>query len=152
MADHLTKYRQMIFLSGPRQVGKTTLATGSATAYVSWDKDKDRQTILSGADALAAKFGVASRRVGEMPIVAFDEIHRYSKWKTFLKGFFDTYEKNCRIIATGSARMDVYKRGGEDISLIASILFPWLSCFRRKFPGRRLSVRRFHWRMTTGTH
>ena len=56
MADHLTKYRQMIFLSGPRQVGKTTLATGSATAYVSWDKDKDRQTILSGADALAAKF------------------------------------------------------------------------------------------------
>ena len=115
MADHLTKYRQMIFLSGPRQVGKTTLATGSATAYVSWDKDKDRQTILSGADALAAKFGVASRRVGEMPIVAFDEIHRYSKWKTFLKGFFDTYEKNCRIIATGSARMDVYKRGGDSM-------------------------------------
>ena len=43
MAEHLAKYRQMIFLSGPRQVGKTTLATESSTAYVSWDKDKDRQ-------------------------------------------------------------------------------------------------------------
>lgn len=54
MADHLDKYRQMIFLSVPRQVGKATLATECATAYVGWDKDKDRQTILSGADALKA--------------------------------------------------------------------------------------------------
>ena len=115
MADHLAKYRQMIFLSGPRQVGKTTLAMESAEAYVSWDKEKDRQSILSGADALAEKFGLASLRAGGLPIVAFDEIHRYSRWKTFLKGFFDTYEKNCRIIATGSARMDVYKRGGDSM-------------------------------------
>ena len=50
-----------------------------------------------------------------MPVVAFDEIHRYSKWKTFLKGFFDSYERNCRVIATGSARMDVYKRGGDSM-------------------------------------
>lgn len=115
LADHLAKYRQMVFLSGPRQVGKRTLAMGCATAYVSWDKEKDRQLVLSGADALAEKLGVAVPRAGEMPVIAFDEIHRYSKWKTFLKGFFDTFEKNCKIVATGSARMDIYKRGGDSM-------------------------------------
>jgi len=115
IADHLAKYRQMIFLSGPRQVGKTTLATECADAYASWDKEKDRQLVLSGVDALAEKLGVASPTAGLMPVVAFDEIHRYSKWKTFLKGFFDTFERNCRVIATGSARMDVYKRGGDSM-------------------------------------
>lgn len=115
IADHLAKYRQMIFLSGPRQVGKTTLATESANTYVSWDREKDRQLVLAGVDAVAEKFGVASPTAGVMPVVAFDEIHRYSKWKTFLKGFFDSFERNCRVIATGSARMDVYKRGGDSM-------------------------------------
>lgn len=115
VADHLSKYRQMIFLSGPRQVGKTTLASEHATVYVSWDKEKDRQAILSGADELAKKIGVIDRRVGKLPVVSFDEIHRYSKWKTFLKGFFDSFEKNCKIIATGSARMNIYKRGGDSM-------------------------------------
>lgn len=115
LSEHLSRYRQMVFMSGPRQVGKTTLAAERATAYISWDKSKDRQLVLSGADALAEKLGVAVRRAGSMPIVAFDEIHRYSKWKTFLKGFFDTFEKNCRVVATGSARMDVYKRGGDSM-------------------------------------
>ena len=115
IADHLAKYRQMIFLSGPRQVGKTTLAMECAGAYVSWDKEKDRQLVLLGADALAEKLGVASPSVGQVPVVAFDEIHRYSKWKMFLKGFFDSFERNCRVIATGSARMDIYKRGGDSM-------------------------------------
>lgn len=115
ISDHLLKYRQMIFLSGPRQVGKTTLATESSTSYISWDKEKDRQLILSGVDALADKLEISSQQVGKTPIIAFDEIHKYSKWKTFLKGFFDTYEKRAKIIATGSARMNIYKRGGDSM-------------------------------------
>ena len=49
------------------------------------------------------------------PIIAFDEIHKYARWKQFLKGFFDDYETKCRVVATGSARMDVYKRGGDSM-------------------------------------
>ena len=56
-------------------------------------------------------FGARSR----LPTVAFDEIHKYARWKQFLKGFFDEYEDRCRVIATGSARMDVYKRGGDSM-------------------------------------
>lgn len=47
--------------------------------------------------------------------VVFDEIHKYSRWKQFLKGFYDLYDKQLRIVATGSARMDVYKKGGDSM-------------------------------------
>lgn len=114
ISEHLKTYRQMIFLSGPRQVGKTTLAKGYAQRYLNWDDKEVRQLILKGAKAVGAavdfKEGFESSQV-----LAFDEIHRYAKWKGFLKGFFDIYEKSGRIIATGSAKMDVYKRGGDSM-------------------------------------
>lgn len=113
--DHLAKYRQMIFLSGPRQVGKTTLVREQGPEYISWDREKDRQLILSGADKIAEKIGLATRMSEGKTVVAFDEIHRYPRWKTFLKGFFDTYERDVKVMATGSARMAVYKRGGDSM-------------------------------------
>ena len=45
----------------------------------------------------------------------FDELHKYPRWKQFLKGFFDTYADQVRIIVTGSSRMDVYRRGGDSL-------------------------------------
>lgn len=105
----------MVFLSGARQVGKTTLARELSPFYVSWDREKDRQLIISGADKLAEKCGILNRLQPEHGLIAFDEIHRYSHWKTFLKGFFDSFEGQVRIIATGSARMDIYKRGGDSM-------------------------------------
>ena len=114
LGAHFADFRQMAFLSGPRQAGKTTLAKAFATAFLSWDDADDRATILRGAKAVAAAAGLDDAR-GTMPVVAFDEIHRHSRWKTFLKGFFDKNEDRCRVIATGSARMDVYKRGGDSM-------------------------------------
>ncbi len=49
------------------------------------------------------------------PVVVFDEIHKYSRWRTFLKGFFDTYGDRVRILVTGSSRLDVYRRGGDSL-------------------------------------
>ncbi len=48
-------------------------------------------------------------------MLIFDEIHKYGKWKNFLKGFFDTYEKKSKVIVSGSARLNVYKRGGDSL-------------------------------------
>lgn len=48
-------------------------------------------------------------------MLAFDELHKFPRWKNFLKGFFDTYVNQCRIIVTGSARLDVYRRGGDSL-------------------------------------
>ncbi|MGN0845269.1 MAG: ATP-binding protein [Kiritimatiellia bacterium] len=112
--EHLGMYRQMIFLSGPRQVGKTTIAKSFASDYLNWEEKDARLLILKGAKAVGGSLGLREG-LDSGKVLAFDEIHRYPKWKTFLKGFFDVYEKSVRIFATGSAKMDVYKRGGDSM-------------------------------------
>jgi uncharacterized protein len=116
---HFAKNRQMVFLSGPRQVGKTTtaalLASDRATSwYWNWDVEEDRALILSGSRAIAEKMQLRPQ-MGELPLVVFDEIHKYPRWKNFLKGFFDLYEKQLQVLVTGSARLDLYKRGSDSL-------------------------------------
>ena len=54
---HLGEDRQMVFLIGPRQVGKTTTARAAAGVhrYMSWDRQSDRRTIVRGPDAVAGE-------------------------------------------------------------------------------------------------
>jgi len=111
---HLSEYRQMLFLSGPRQVGKTTCARSVSDHYLNWDNDAHRKLIGSGPDAVASELQLAA--IAEMPpVVAFDEIHKYGRWKNWLKGFFDTHGESCRVIVTGSSRLDVFRRGGDSL-------------------------------------
>ncbi len=116
LQDHIEKNRQMILLSGPRQVGKTTLARMSLpeAVYFNYDIASDAQKIIGGVEKLAEALmlDVPEKRAAS---VIFDEIHKYPKWKHLLKGFFDRYEKVLKIVATGSARMDVYRRGGDSL-------------------------------------
>ncbi len=114
--DHFSRNRQMLFLAGPRQVGKTTssLSMVSPEMYLNWDNEVHRAIILGGPEVVARHFGILSLQM-PLPLVVFDEIHKYRHWKRFLKGFFDTYEKHVRVIVTGSARLDVYKRGGDSM-------------------------------------
>jgi uncharacterized protein len=119
LEEHLADHRQMAFLSGPRQVGKTTTSLEASEAspnhyYFNWDNDDHRVLILQGPEAVAQRAGL-HQLGGPRPILVFDEIHKYRHWKRFLKGFFDTYERRCRILVTGSARLDVYKRGGDSL-------------------------------------
>jgi predicted AAA+ superfamily ATPase len=95
----------MVFVSGPRQVGKTTLArnlSGAKAGYLSWDVAEDRERIL--------------RR--ELPVAglwAFDEIHKYRTWRNYLKGLYDGRPPGQRILVTGSARLDLYRFGGDSL-------------------------------------
>ena len=112
--SHLKSYRQMVFLSGPRQVGKTTICESIATTYLSWDDEDVRRAVQSGQRSLAHQYLLDSASDVEQ-VVVFDEIHKYSRWKQFLKGFYDLYGKRAGIVATGSARMDIYKKGGDSM-------------------------------------
>ena len=115
MADsHLKSYRQMVFLSGPRQVGKTTIGESLGDLYLSWDDSDARRIIQEGQRAVFDKYDLGMAAEHDKTVV-FDEIHKYSRWKQFLKGFYDLYGKHLRIVATGSARMDVYKKGGDSM-------------------------------------
>lgn len=101
---------KMVFLGGPRQVGKTTLALrliGASDlrhpAYLSWDDVRRRPAI----------------RRGELPAgqprLVLDEIHKFARWRSLVKGLYDTREPGQALLITGSARLDVYRRGGDSM-------------------------------------
>ena len=114
LRDHLATHRQMAFVSGPRQVGKTTTCRNHADSYANWDNIDDREQILGGPAKLVERLKL--NRLSETTHVAlFDELHKHPRWKQFLKGFFDTYVNQARIIVTGSSRMDTYRRGGDSL-------------------------------------
>lgn len=99
--------KKMVFLSGPRQCGKTTLVQKLCRKfngiYYNWDHSEHRKNILTEKLNLDA------------PLWVFDELHKYRRWRNFLKGFFDTYRKSLKIIVTGSARLELYGRGGDSL-------------------------------------
>ena len=114
LAEHLAKQRQMAFISGPRQVGKTTTCRVHGDTYIDWDNIDDRESILAGPARLIDHYRL-DRLSRTPPVVIFDELHKFPRWKQFLNGFFDTYADRLRIIVTGSSRMDVYRRGGDSL-------------------------------------
>ena len=117
--EQLTHYKQMVFLAGPRQVGKTTIGKAIASdktrfVYLNWDDVSDRNLILEGQQAVAEKYAITEIS-DQKPLVLFDEIHKYVHWKNFIKGFFDKYNELVKIIVTGSAKLNIYKHGGDSM-------------------------------------
>jgi len=97
--------RKMAFVAGPRQVGKTTLALGlprARAAYLNWDVALHRDRILRG-------------ELPPGPLWIFDEIHKYRRWRNYLKGLYDGRPRGQRILVTGSGRLDLYRFGGDSL-------------------------------------
>jgi len=101
---------KMVFIGGPRQVGKTTTALSllaepntKSSAYFNWDDVSDKSKILRG----------------ELPpnekIVILDEIHKFARWRNLVKGFFDKNKEKISFVITGSARLDFYSKGGDSL-------------------------------------
>lgn len=103
--------KKMVFIGGPRQVGKTTLslqffkknASERNVGYLNWDYLADRSLILKDQLPLTE------------PLLIFDEIHKYRNWRSLLKGLYDKYKKDIRFIVTGSARLDHFRKGGDSL-------------------------------------
>jgi len=97
--------QKMVFLGGPRQVGKTTLAKqllGPNPGYLNWDIPEHREAILK-------------RQFPDSPLWVFDELHKYKTWRNYLKGIYDKVGQERKILVTGSARLDLYRRGGDSL-------------------------------------
>jgi predicted AAA+ superfamily ATPase len=101
--------KKMVFVGGPRQVGKTTLAKAVLSAafpagrYLNWDFDEDRQDILQ------------KRWSADNTLLVFDELHKFPRWKRWIKGIYDVLHETHAFLVTGSARLDVYRRGGDSL-------------------------------------
>jgi predicted AAA+ superfamily ATPase len=115
--DILGSHRQMVFMSGPRQCGKTTFAQWvlkqeGGGLYLNWDIDEDRRKILERVN-LFTSFDFSS---STKPLVVFDEIHKFKDWKNFLKGLYDKYSAHVRILVTGSGRLDFFQKGKDSLA------------------------------------
>lgn len=99
--------RKMVFIGGPRQCGKTTVARDILQdlggEYFNWDNDEHRSLITK------------SRFSSEAPLIVFDELHKKRHWKNWIKGIYDVKPKNQNYLVTGSARLDIYRRGGDSL-------------------------------------
>jgi hypothetical protein len=112
----IEKFNKMAFVSGPRQVGKTTLAKRyqehfGQSFYFNWDSPLHQKKLLT--DPLF--FEKENRDPGKPFLVVFDEIHKYARWKNFLKGAFDQTKDDFRFLITGSGRLDLFKKGGDSL-------------------------------------
>lgn len=121
MSEYLLRYIQkdvikdlkhkMVFIGGPRQSGKTTLAKyicreagySLQERYLNWDSAADRENIIK------EQFPTGPG------ILILDEIHKYSRWRQVVKGLFDKRGDELDILVTGSARLDYYRRGGDSL-------------------------------------
>ncbi len=104
----------MAFVSGPRQVGKTTTCRAFGTRFLNWDCSDDRRLILKVSAAVATEVGLDQLR--QRPaVIVFDELYKHAKWKAFLKGFYDVHADRARILVTGRSRIDVVRRGGDSL-------------------------------------
>jgi len=107
----------MVFLSGPRQVGKTTLSKDISrffknSLYFSWDILSNKKTLLTNP----VFFQDINRIDSSNPLIIFDEIHKYDHWKNYLKGMYDEFKDEYRFLVSGSGRLDIYKKGGDSLA------------------------------------
>ena len=100
--------QKMVFLTGPRQVGKTTLSRQLIAQlggqYLNYDVAADRALIVN------------QRWSPQAPLLVLDEVHKMTAWKAWLKGVYDGKPAGQQLLVTGSARMDTFRQGGESLA------------------------------------
>lgn len=109
----------MAFVVGPRQVGKTTLARqllrerGTSDLYRNWDDLGWRRAVTR--EPYGFIDGYRHKSGTRKPLAVLDEIHRFPRWKRYLKGLWDTRKDRVDVIVTCSGRLDVYQKGGDSL-------------------------------------
>jgi hypothetical protein len=113
----LSKERRMVFMAGPRRVGKTTLGEMIGRAFtnqmvLNWEIPEHRTRLIRNP----ALFEEIERRDESTPFVMLDEINRHRGWRKYLKASFDRIQSDCQFLVTGSSRLDYPQRRGDSLA------------------------------------
>jgi predicted AAA+ superfamily ATPase len=113
----LAAEKNMIFLAGPRQAGKTTLAKIISSFFVNnfyfnWDIAGHRTRFYEDQNF----FESIARKDSSVPLIILDEIHKYRDWKNYLKGIYDRFHEQYKFLISGSGRLDIYQKGGDSLA------------------------------------
>ncbi|MBW1903339.1 MAG: ATP-binding protein [Deltaproteobacteria bacterium] len=116
----------MTFIAGPRQAGKTTftqlLAKGfSNSLYYNWDIVDEKRKLIE----TPFFYEEVHRRDNSIPLIIFDELHKYSDWKNYLKSVYDRDKGNYKFIVSGSGRLDLYQKGGDSLAGRYFLFYLW---------------------------
>jgi predicted AAA+ superfamily ATPase len=97
---------RIVLLSGPRQVGKTTLSKMlfERFEYLNHDFVEHRLEIRERSWDR------------EVDLLVLDELHKMKNWKSWLKGIYDVEGSRPRILVTGSARLDIARKMGDSLA------------------------------------
>lgn len=113
--------RQMRFICGPRQTGKTTLAKAFLSRqkcdllYYNWDIRTTKDRYIEDNHFFSQDiYNVNSKSNSKW--ICMDEIHKYPAWKNVLKDFFDSFGNDHQFIVTGSARLDMFRKSGDSLA------------------------------------
>ena len=128
----LAAEKSMLFLAGPRQAGKTTLAKIIAESftnklYFNWDIPQDRKRFFE----TPSFFEQVERHDDSAPLIIFDEIHKYRDWKNYLKALMMPSRENTAFLSQEAAGSICIRREAirwpADISSFTSGLLPLLN-------------------------
>ncbi|MBW2590542.1 MAG: ATP-binding protein [Deltaproteobacteria bacterium] len=141
--EKLSAYNQMVFIAGPRQAGKTTLTQILAedftnSLYFNWDILEEKRKLIENPSF----YEELHRNDNSVPLIIFDELHKYSNWKNYLKNVYDRDKNNYNFIVSGSGRLDTYQKGGDSLAGRYFIFHLWPLTIA-ELAGNNLSFEQF---------
>lgn len=121
-----SRFKQMIFIAGPRQAGKTTFTQlisqyFSNSLYFNYDIIDNKKKLIE----TPFFYEHVNRKDASQPLIIFDELHKYPDWKNYLKSVFDRDKENYKFIVSGSGRLDIYQKGGDSLAGRYLLFYLW---------------------------
>ncbi len=122
----LSRFKKMVFVAGPRQAGKTTFAKMIAgefrnSLYFNWDIPEQKRQLIENPYF----YEQVNRQDESLPLIIFDELHKYPQWKNYLKGIYDRDHDHYHFLISGSGRLDLYQKGGDSLAGRYLLFYLW---------------------------
>lgn len=113
----LAREGRMVFVEGPRRVGKTTLGELIGRSYanrlaLNGEIPEERARLVRNP----AFFEEVERRDDSPPLIVLDEVNRHRGWRKHLKAAYDRAQAAYHFLVTASSRLDHPPRRGDSLA------------------------------------